>query len=126
MTEPYNAGQTIVVTNILKMPVSDIDFGSVTITENWGRLFIKKGDAEIVVERSAYPALCAAIQHFIAPDESDLHATKEQLAKAVEALRFYATQDVCYPRTGPVNFSGFDDNGKKARAVLDEIEKGVL
>ena len=38
------------------------------------------------------------------------------------ALRFYATQDVTYPGIGTVTFAGSDDNGRKARATLAEIE----
>jgi len=45
-----------------------------------------------------------------------------KLAKAVEALEFYATQDVTYPNIGTVTFHGSDDNGRHARATLAEQE----
>jgi hypothetical protein len=45
-----------------------VDFGSITVHENWGRLFISKdGITPVVVMQSAYPALVEAIQHFIPP-----------------------------------------------------------
>jgi hypothetical protein len=59
-------------------------------------------------------------------------ATKAQLEKAVEALRFYADEDAyetqyerlpcdcCTDIFEPIN----DDKGKTARAALAEIEKG--
>jgi hypothetical protein len=47
---------------------------------------------------------------------------KAKLEKVVEALRFYATQDVTFPGIGTVTFAGSDDNGRKARATLAEIE----
>jgi len=58
---------------------------------------------------------------------SDLHdATKAQLAecearlrKVVEALRFYAPREF-----DGITFTGNDDAGVRARAVLAEIEKG--
>lgn len=61
---PHNAGQTITVTQISKMPVKDIDWGEITITENWGRLFISEGKAEIIVHRPHYDKFIAGIQHF--------------------------------------------------------------
>ena len=67
MSTPHNAGKTVTVEQILPMPVMDVDFGAVTITENWGRLFIKHGEAQIVVERGSYGALVAAISGFIPP-----------------------------------------------------------
>jgi len=45
-----------------------------------------------------------------------------KLAKAVEALEFYATQDVTYPNVGTVTFHGHDDNGQKARTTLAELK----
>jgi hypothetical protein len=50
---------------------------------------------------------------------ADLEA---KLAKAVEALEFYATQDVTYPNVGTVTFHGSDDNGRHARTALAEIK----
>ncbi len=49
-------------------------------------------------------------------------ALEAKLAKAVEVLKFYATQDVTYPTLGTVTFYGSDDNGRKALATLAEIE----
>lgn len=48
--------------------------------------------------------------------------TEAKLAKAVETLKFYATQDVTYPNLGTVTYYGSDDNGRKALATLTEIE----
>ena len=67
MSAPHNAGKTVTVEQILPMPVVDVDFGDITITENWGRLFIKHRQAEIVIERRAYGDLVAAISEFIPP-----------------------------------------------------------
>jgi hypothetical protein len=53
--------------------------------------------------------------------EAKLSKSKALLAKAVEALEFYATQDVTYPNVGTVTFHGHDDNGQKARATLAKI-----
>jgi hypothetical protein len=53
---------------------------------------------------------------------SQLIAAEDKLAKAVEGLRFYATQDVTFPGIGTVTFAGSDDNGRKARTTLAEIE----
>lgn len=85
MTEPYNAGQTIEVENVIAAPpaIVAIDCGKITITENWGRLFIKHGDTGIVVQTGAYPALRDAIAHFIEPhpDPRD-----EVIARLVEGV----------------------------------------
>lgn len=63
---PHNAGQTIEIEHLIHGPVSTVDFGKITVTENWGRLFIKQGDSnEVVIERGAYVALRDAIDHFI-------------------------------------------------------------
>lgn len=81
MDMPYNAGQTIVVKQIVEMPVIDVDFGEITVTENWGRLFIKRGNAEIVVTQHAYNDLCKAISHFINPAQyrrADLPPTLDE------------------------------------------------
>jgi hypothetical protein len=64
---PYNAGKSVTVKQVVPMPVVDADFGEVTITENWGRLFIKWRDQQIVIERSAYKNIVAAISEFIGP-----------------------------------------------------------
>jgi len=64
---PHNAGQTVTVPQISKMPFMDIDWGPITVTENWGRLFIRDRESMIVVLRQSYPALIAALQHFVAP-----------------------------------------------------------
>lgn len=69
MPEMPNAGETIEVPQILKMPVKDVDFGTITITENWGRLFIRHQDKEIIVERGAYVALIEAISKFVPQSE---------------------------------------------------------
>jgi hypothetical protein len=62
------------------------------------------------------PCIDPAIEYV----RSDLHdATKAQLAKAVEALRFYAPREV-----DGITFTGNDDAGARARSVLAEIEKG--
>lgn len=54
---------------------------------------------------------------------ADLHdATKAQLAKALDALRFYADPHEI-PSEGPWGLHS-NDFGSKARAVLAEIEKG--
>ena len=45
-----------------------------------------------------------------------------KLAKAVEGLEFYATQDVIYPHVGKVTYTGYDDDGRLARATLAEIK----
>jgi len=96
MDMPYNAGQTIVVKQIVEMPVIDVDFGEITVTENWGRLFIKRGNAEIVVTQHAYNDLCKAISHFINPTpyrRADLPPTLAdalalpEIAALVEAAR---------------------------------------
>lgn len=44
-------------------------------------------------------------------------ATEAKLAKAVDALRFYAPQTV-----GGITFLGGDDAGKRAAAALAELE----
>ena len=69
MSEPHNAGQTIIVPQVspMRAPATDVDWGSIIITENWGRLFIKKGDQEIIVHQRFYEDLATAISHFIAP-----------------------------------------------------------
>jgi len=67
MGSPYNAGRSITVSQIVPMPVKDLDFGEITITENWGRLFIACGGREIVIERNAYKKFIAAISEFIDP-----------------------------------------------------------
>ena len=67
MTQPYNAGQTIVVEQVSAMPIKDRDWGPITVHENWGRLFITWEDRQIIAVESHYPKLVAAIQHFIRP-----------------------------------------------------------
>lgn len=70
MGEVPHRGESVEVKQIVSMPVSDVDFGTITITENWGRLFIRHRDgAEVVVERNAYARLVEAIERFIT-DES--------------------------------------------------------
>lgn len=79
--------------------------------------------AEELEKEKREAALDALAAYGQASDAYEVQLEAEaKLAKAVEALRFYSTQDVCYPRTGPVSFAGFDDNGRKARATLAEIE----
>jgi hypothetical protein len=64
-----------------------------------------------------------SIKRFAGPSKDDtIKELEAKLAKAVEALRFYATQDVTFPGVGTVTFAGSDDNGRKARATLAEIE----
>lgn len=71
--QPRNAGQTIVVENVVKGPAATLDFGSITVTENWGRLFLsQEGKPTIVVLQSAYPALIAAIQNFENSERADI------------------------------------------------------
>ena len=50
--------------------------------------------------------------------EYKLEAAEAKLTKAVEVLREYAPET-----TDGVEYSGMDDAGRKARAVLDELEK---
>lgn len=64
---PYNAGKIVEVRNVVEGPVSTVDFGTITVTENWDRLFIWNGTAQIVVLQSAYPALRYVIGFFIDP-----------------------------------------------------------
>lgn len=71
MGEPRNAGKTVIVGQVSPMPVTDIDWGTITITENWGRLFIKKGDAEIIVHQKFYVRLIAALSEFVAPEDME-------------------------------------------------------
>ena len=66
---PHNAGQKITVQQISPMPVSDVDWGPVTIEENWGRLFISTQDSTIIVHQRAYKDFVAAINNFINPTE---------------------------------------------------------
>jgi hypothetical protein len=66
MVDLPHQGETVEVPQVVKMPVSDMDFGTITITENWGRLFIKHRDGtEIVVSHTAYRDLVDAISRFI-------------------------------------------------------------
>ena len=70
MADLPHQGETVEVPQILKMPVSDVDFGTITITENWGRLFIKHREgAEIVLSNTHYAAFVDAVARFI-PSES--------------------------------------------------------
>lgn len=66
-SSPHNAGQTVTVEQISKMPVSDVNWGDITVTENWGRLFIKSDKETVIVHRPFYPAFIKAIQHFVEP-----------------------------------------------------------
>ncbi len=63
-----------------------------------------------------------AVRHEDAADR--IEELEAKLAKAVEALEFYATKDVTYHNVGTVTFHGHDDNGRKARAALAEINGG--
>lgn len=65
MGSPHNAGKTVEVAQVSSMPVVDVDWGTITIKENWGRLFIKVGDDEIVVHQPFYENFVAAISGFI-------------------------------------------------------------
>lgn len=66
MTDLPYQGETVEVPQILKMPVSDVDFGTITITENWGRLFIRHRDgAEVVVSHTHYAAFVEALSRFV-------------------------------------------------------------
>ena len=58
------------------------------------------------------------IEQLVATNE----ALEAKLAKAVEVLVFYATQDVIYPHVGKVTFTGYDDDGRLARATIAEIK----
>jgi hypothetical protein len=70
MADLPHQGETVEIPQIIKMPVSDFDFGTITITENWGRLFIRHRDgAEIIVSHTHYVALVEALSRFI-PIES--------------------------------------------------------
>ena len=67
--------------------------------------------------------------HELSPDDliSDdvaeiISKLEAKLAKALEVLVFYATQDVIYPHVGKVTFTGYDDDGRLARATLAEIK----
>tara|TARA_B100001179_G_scaffold223739_1_gene201651 strand:+ start:13840 stop:14193 length:354 start_codon:yes stop_codon:yes gene_type:complete len=51
------------------MPVHDIDFGAITLTENWGRLFINWGGNTVILHRHAYKEMAEAISQFIEPEE---------------------------------------------------------
>ena len=64
---PHNAGQTVTVQQISPMPVKDMDWGPITVRENWGRLFISWKDQEIIAVMQHYPALIEALQHFVEP-----------------------------------------------------------
>jgi hypothetical protein len=76
---PRNAGQTLLVEDIIVSPVKNVDFGSITVTENWGRLFIRKDRNEIVISKAAYAGLIKAIQHF-----ADLPPTLAEALKVTE------------------------------------------
>ena len=88
---PKNAGQSIVVENVVKGPVTTVDFGSILVTENWGRLFLAQGDKPpIVILGSAYPTLLAAIQHFsepATPPASVVEAMEKALRHADQVSR---------------------------------------
>ena len=71
MSAPKNAGQSITVQDIIRAPVTDIDFGEITVTENWGRLFIKKDNYQIVISQNAYRPLIEAIAQFTDVDLCD-------------------------------------------------------
>ncbi len=64
---PRNAGQTVTVQQVSPMPVKDMDWGPITVSENWGRLFISWKDQEIIAVMQHYPALIEALQHFVEP-----------------------------------------------------------
>ena len=65
MSVPHNAGETITMKQTMTLKTRDVDFGDLTVTENWGRLLIKHGEDTIVVLPSAYKDLVAAISKFI-------------------------------------------------------------
>jgi Lar family restriction alleviation protein len=65
------------------------------------KLYLQRTHADLELEAAAVEALTA------------------KLAKAMEALRFYAPQTA-----GGITFLGGDDEGKRAAAVLAELEGG--
>ena len=92
--QPHNAGQTVTVRNVVDGPVSTVDFGTITVTENWGRLFLSKsGVMPLTVLRSAYPALIAAIQHFISPalDAAEARAGVKPLVFGIDGKTHFAS-----------------------------------
>jgi hypothetical protein len=82
----------------------------------WGQghhINIKAADRieQLVKERDVSNELGKAL-------EEDAGQLRDKLAKAVEALRFYSPQTV-----GGITFVGGDDAGKRAAAVLAELEE---
>jgi hypothetical protein len=80
--------------------------------------------AELEKERDEWKSLAEAAVKDDASKNIYYAELQAKLAKAVEALEFYATQDVTYQGVGTVTFSGFDDNGRKARTALAALEGG--
>jgi hypothetical protein len=92
MDDVKNAGQSIVVKNAIRGPVSEVDCRDVTVTENWGRLFLSQdGKSDIVIVRDAYPAFIAAIQHFTPASDGRAEGLREDdgLQAAILVLGAY-------------------------------------
>jgi len=65
---PYHADQKIEVEDKFDAQIQPVDYGTITVEENWGRLFITKNGVQIVVSQNAYRGLRDAIAHFIEPE----------------------------------------------------------
>ena len=111
MSAPKNAGQTITVQDVIRAPKDDVDLGEITITENWGRLFIKKGNAQIVISQNAYRPLVEAIAHFTDADLCD-PTQDERVKRLVEAAK--AVDRYCH----------WFREGDELRAALRALEQG--
>jgi hypothetical protein len=77
---------------------------------------------ELTKERDEWQSLAEAAIKDDAAKNVYYAEMNAKLVKAVEALEFYATQDVTYPNVGTVTFHGHDDEGRKARAALAELK----
>lgn len=72
---PHNAGQTVIVSQVSKIDANThntlktltVNWGDITVTENWGRLFIAAEKESIIVHATAYEEFAKAIQHFVKP-----------------------------------------------------------
>jgi hypothetical protein len=92
MDDVKNAGQSIVVKNAIRGPVSEVDCRDVTVTENWGRLFLSQdGKSDIVIVRDAYPAFIAAIQHFTPASDGRAEGLREAAGIAEAFMSQWAT-----------------------------------
>ena len=119
---PYNAGQTFQIANVVAAPVSNIDCGTITVRENWGRLFIEQRGAEIMVLRSVYPDLRNVIDHFIEPTPD---AAREADLRAIIG----AYQDGTLPDLTAVHMGATLDARReieRLRGLLDEAQETRL